>query len=81
MSIQDVMPWVQYSELLDHLTTALIVLENDVVAYANAAAARITGRKTPSELVGLNLSWLPTSMCPSAKRAKRCVNETFRQFI
>jgi PAS domain S-box-containing protein len=56
MSLQDVMPWVQYSELLDHLTTALIVLENDVVAYANAAAARITGRKSASELMGLDLS-------------------------
>lgn len=56
MSSQEILPWVQYSELLDHLTTALLVLDNDVVAYANAAAARITGRKSASELVGLRLS-------------------------
>jgi len=52
----EVLPWVQYGELLDHLTTALVVLDNNVVVYANAAAARITGRKSASDLVGLELS-------------------------
>ena len=56
MSGYEALPWVQYSEFLDHLKTALLVVDNDTVVYANAAAAHITGHQSPAELVGIRLA-------------------------
>lgn len=63
MFSQDVAPWEQYGDLLDNLTTALLVLDNGVVVYANPAAARWTGRETGEELRGLALSSLLPPEC------------------
>lgn len=63
-------PWVEYSELLDHLTTALLVLDEGVVVYANPAAARISGRKSAGELTGLPLSSvLPAELSEPIRQA------------
>ncbi|GIV19779.1 MAG: hypothetical protein KatS3mg023_1530 [Armatimonadota bacterium] len=63
MFSRDVAPWEQYSDLLDNLTTALLVLDNGVVVYANPAAARWTGRGAGEELRGLPLSSLLPPEC------------------
>lgn len=65
-------PWWMYVDLLDHLTTALLVLEKDVVVYANPAAARFTGRRSRDELIGLPLSLtLPAELCIPVHRASQ----------
>lgn len=66
----DMVPWLLYTELLDHLTTALLVLDEGVVVYANPAAARISGRKSVGELTGLPLSSvLPAELSEPIRQA------------
>ncbi|MCS6829575.1 MAG: PAS domain-containing protein [Armatimonadota bacterium] len=75
----DTPPWVQFEELLDHLTTALLVVDNGIVVYANTSAANITGRKTADELQGAPLqSVFPLESYPQIHEAceQVCHRET-----
>jgi PAS domain S-box-containing protein len=76
MSGYEALPWVQYSEFLDHLKTALLVVDNDTVVYANAAAAHITGHQSPAELVGIRLA---TVLAPDLYVPIRKAYETLYQ--
>lgn len=48
-------PWEQYGGLLDDLNTAVMVVDDGRVVYANRAAAHLTGYTSPASMAGL---WL-----------------------
>jgi len=52
---KSVPPWEQFRDLLDNLTTSMLVVDRDTVLYANPAAALLTGYESPLKLVGLQL--------------------------
>lgn len=63
-------PWVQFEELLDHLTTALLVVDGGAIVYANAAAAGIVGCRLASELRGAPLEAVfPPERYPQIREA------------